>query len=186
MHRTVMRAFEGKRDQAGVLFRVDVARDSGLPTLLVQSQEAPDWSGLGANGYLLQPAPDGSPNPACKECDVKLTAGQVLAFRLNANPTFKREGKRLAWLKEEDQIRWLQRKGESGGFRLLQALAAPRGMTTGRKHEEQGSGALSWFVVRFEGVMQVTDAGACVQALESGVGASKSLGCGLLSLAPAR
>ena len=187
MHRTLMRAFEGPRDQAGVLFRVDVSRRTGIPSLLVQSQEEPDWGFLGeARGYLLQPSPDGLPNPAQKQCDPQLTAGQALAFRLHANPTFKRDGKRLAWLKEEDQLNWLQRKGEQGGFRLLQALAAPLGMTTGRKRDERGDQSLSWFVVRFEGVMQVTDPLVCRQALEGGIGASKSLGCGLLSLAPAR
>lgn len=187
MHRSIMRAFEGPRDQARVLFRVDVSHHTGIPSLLVQSQEKPEWGFLdGVQGYLLGLSPDGLPNPACKQFAPQPTAGQVLSFRLHANPTFKRAGKRLAWLQEEDQLRWLHRKGEEAGFRLVQALAAPLGMTNGRKREEGGDQSLTWFVVRFEGVLQITNVAACLQALESGIGASKSLGCGLLSLAAAR
>jgi CRISPR system Cascade subunit CasE len=146
--------------------------------ILVQSATQPDWDYAFHNARHLLAAP-----PQVKPFTPGFADGQQLRFRLVANPTFKRAGKRLAWLHEEDQVRWLARKGEQAGFRLLQALATPIGMNTGRKRDEHGDQSLSWFGVRFEGLLQVTDAEACHETLIRGLGPAKALGCGLLSVA---
>ena len=86
--------------------------------LLVQSFGQPDWSWLGepgAQGYLL---PLSEPNPAVKPISLPLSAGQILAFRLRANPTVKRQKERVGLMREEDQLAWLRRKAEQSGFRL--------------------------------------------------------------------
>lgn len=186
MHRTLLQAFVGDRAAAGVLFRVDLARRTGVPTVLVQSTELPDWTFLHSHPtYLLFPAPDGKDNPSCKPWNPQFAPGQLLAFRLLANPTFKRQGKRLAWLQEKDQLRWLQRKGAQNGFRLRQVMAVPQGLRRGRKRDDHGEHLVSHFAVRFDGLLQVTDPQACRRAVERGLGPGKAFGFGLLSVAPA-
>jgi CRISPR system Cascade subunit CasE len=184
MHRTLMHAFAAVREESSVLFRVDAHRRTGVPAVLVQSKEQPHWNFLHRMGRYLFVASNETNNPACKSCDPKFTTGQLLAFRLHANPTFKRHGKRLAWLRERDQLNWLTRKGDEAGFRLIQALAQPIGMNTARKRDAHTNHDLSWFAVRFEGILQVTDPQPFHQALLQGIGPAKAFGCGLLSLAP--
>jgi len=144
MHRTLMRAFpkaptdkEGKaREKFGILFRADVDDRCNRVIVFVQSIIKPDWSFLdGHSDYLL--ADSDLPNLACKEVTEayrELQDGQVLSFRLRANPT-KRigkvikgdsglKGKRVGLLREEEQIAWLTRKGHErekgmpGGFEI--------------------------------------------------------------------
>lgn len=142
MHRTLMRAFPKREDQAeakarekyGVLFRAETDVKSRLVKVYVQSLVEPDWSFLdGLNGYLC----DGAEALAYEHKDIwptwqKLQSGRILSFRLRANPT-KRiakegdplKGKRVQLLREDDQIAWLLRKGRElgkdmpGGFDLL-------------------------------------------------------------------
>lgn len=88
LHKTIMSAFPDNLDPETerVLFRLDQSRSGDLH-LLVQSQGAADWGQL-TSGYLL----DVPGNPATKAVDLRLQPGQMLAFRLRANPT-KRLGK---------------------------------------------------------------------------------------------
>lgn len=147
MHKTLMRAFSKAsddtkvkaRDEFGVLFRADVddRRNEVKVKVYVQSATEPDWSFLATRrDYLLADADP--PNPACKNVTgayQQLKNGQILSFRLRANPT-KRiakvteedsdlKGKRVGLLREEDQIEWLIRKGKErekgkpGGFEVL-------------------------------------------------------------------
>jgi CRISPR system Cascade subunit CasE len=145
MHRTLMRAFPqlppqektNAREKYGVLFRADVEDYSHRVVVYVQSVVKPCWSFLdGVEGYLLADAEP--PNPGCKSIERaygKLRAGQVLAFRLRANPT-KRiwkvaageealKGKRVGLLREEEQVAWLVQKslererGKPGGFEIV-------------------------------------------------------------------
>jgi len=152
MHRTLMHAFEGHftngevnpREKAGVLFRADVSEGHDRIIVYVQSIVEPDWSFLdGVPDYLL--GRSGLPNPACKDVSSayqRLREGQILSFRLRANPT-KRigqvvgdnpelKGKRVGLLREEEQIAWLKRKGHEresgkpGGFELPSQPAIPQ------------------------------------------------------------
>jgi len=141
MHRTLMRAFpevsiaegDNARERYGVLFRADMDDSGDRVKLYVQSIVKPDWSFLaGLDDYLME-EPD--PPKDFMEAYQKLQSGQVLVFRLRANPT-KRiakpgdgsaylKGKRVGLLREEEQIAWLIRKGlerekgKPGGFEIL-------------------------------------------------------------------
>jgi CRISPR system Cascade subunit CasE len=181
-----------------LLFRVD--GDRGPPTVLVQSDVEPDWQCL-PDGYLLTA-------PACKPLDVSFTAGQRLRFRLRANATKRvaaknpqlgatMVGKRIGLNTEIEQIRWLQRKGEVGGFTIPGEWVAANHPETGepielpnfrvdaipegRVRNLKGSdGALA--AVRFEGVLVVTDPTQFRATLFAGIGPAKGLGFGLLSV----
>ncbi|MCX7599827.1 MAG: type I-E CRISPR-associated protein Cas6/Cse3/CasE [Armatimonadetes bacterium] len=187
LHRTLLRAFPERLPQSErVLFRVDVDRRTGVPTVLVQSQSQPDWSFLADRPDYLLRVPPPLENPAWKPYHPSVGVGQLLQFRLRANPTFRRNNKRLAWLREEDQRAWLDRQAERSGFRLLQLTVIPQGMATATKYDDSHRHNLRHFAVVFEGVLQVTEPDAFLVAIARGIGAGKAFGFGLLSVAPAR
>lgn len=194
MHRSLMRAFPDDLSEGDerVLFRLDPHPRTAELTLLVQSWTLPDWSWLadpGTRGYLL-PILD---NPAVKSFDLNLTPGQVLSFRLHANPTIRRKftdgtRQRVGLYREEEQRAWLERKAEQSGFRVLFAQTSRRDEVkgvilrkdTGARHK------LCLLAVCFDGMLQVVDPDRLRHAVCRGIGSGKALGFGLLSLAPAR
>jgi CRISPR system Cascade subunit CasE len=189
MHKSLMRAFPdnlAKGDER-VLFRLETARTGAL-TLLVQSLTLPDWSWLAepdARGYLL---PVDEPNPAVKSFDFNLVPGQVLAFRLRANPTVKRrfdsgDHKRVGIYGEEKQIEWLKRKGEQGGFRVLSVRTSNQDTVNGYIRHDKERHKLKLLAVQFDGLLQVTDPDRLCDTVRQGIGSGKGLGFGLLSLA---
>ena len=193
MHRSLMNAFPDDLppETERVLFRLELPGHDGRLVLLVQSRLLPDWSWLAqpnARGYLL-PIP--GPNPAVKQFDLPLAAGQTLAFRLRANPTVKRkfesgDHKRVGLGREEDQIAWLRRKGETGGFRLLSAGASNQTTVGGRIRRNKQTHQLRLLSVQFDGLLQVTDPDQLGETVKGGIGSGKGLGFGLLSLARPR
>ena len=198
LHRTVLRAFpETLPPKERVLYRIDMPRSTGAPAggsvaLLVQSQCEPDWRWAeDVPGYLLCP-------PQSKPIELELRQGQTLAFRLRANPTVKKKshqdgkevpanGVRLGLVREEDQRAWLERKGEQHGFRVLRAAIAPEAMQTAyQPREGERRRRLAHVAVRYDGLLQVTDANFLQEAVRGGIGSAKAFGFGLLSLGPPR
>jgi CRISPR system Cascade subunit CasE len=205
MHRTLLRAFpqdvvhkeRDDDDAAGVLFRVDEQPRTNNIAVLVQSRSAPDWAYLNdkrdarGHAYLQRPPETKSFDPLAR-----LTAGQMLAFRLRANPTKRlgshardENGKRVGLRDEQEQLAWLQRKADAGGFRILRAMVSrdehiedktesPRGNEKAQRH-------LEFVSVQFDGVLQVVSADDLGKAIARGIGSGKGFGFGLLSLAPA-
>jgi CRISPR system Cascade subunit CasE len=217
LHRTVMSAFPDLPDaearaRLGVLYRLDADPRTGRITLLVQSREAPDWSRL-APDYLLETGGE-PPNPACKPLADSYEAiqmGQSLRFRLRANPTRRlarvgpgdrgRVGQRVDLRSEEDQIVWLRRKGEQGGFEVLdvktdrptvdglatanvRTVDEPKVVGRRRTAEAAGGSALTFGSVLFDGLLRVADAERFRLTLHQGIGSGKAYGFGLLSIAP--
>jgi CRISPR system Cascade subunit CasE len=193
MHRSLMRAFSSglAAREERILFRVDDHPRRGLE-LLVQSWETPDWTWLeeaGAQGYLRLTE---QANPAVKPFDFRPAAGQVLAFRLRANPTRRLgrgaaegAGRRVGIYREDDQIAWLERKAQQHGFRVVQASvnSGSKAENQGAIHRAHASHDLKLLSVQFDGVLQVTDPDKLVAAVENGIGSGKGFGFGLLSLA---
>ncbi len=103
-------------------------------------------------------------------------AGRRYAFRLLANPTVCRAGKRVPLLRQAAQTEWLERKGARHGFSLLSAAITGRSRWTHKN--------ISAEQVRFDGILQARDPARLREALTAGIGPAKAFGCGLLSLAP--
>lgn len=193
-HRTVMSAFpETLPEDERVLYRLDVQPRTGQMVLLVQSHSAPHWAGLADKDYLLPVDPFSDMlNPAVKTIELSLQAGQILSFRLRANPTKRlmkdiperklRKGQRIGLFEEPDQLAWLQKKAGVHGFAVGNVHIVDEGLNGGKTKDNH---QLKFFAVRFEGYLQVTDPNKLVQAVESGIGPAKAFGCGLLSLARA-
>lgn len=221
MHRTLMHAFDGypvcdgerPREKFNVLFRADVDDQNSRAVVYVQSIVAPDWSYLDkCKNYLL--FDESAQNPAYKNISLSYRGfrnGQTVAFSLRANPT-KRiakpskgddilKGKRVALLREEEQIDWLVRKGDErekgcpGGFEILakeiqeqngeirkimHVNTTPEGKQTGCKKDEKGEHRMTQLTVRFDGLLRITDPDSFREALIRGIGPAKAFGCGLM------
>ena len=207
MHRTVMSAFphvEGTPDaraELAVLYRLDIWERSGDVVLLVQSRVSPDWSHL-AQGYLAASTGEVE-NPVAKDVSKVLEAlheGQMLRFRLRANPTKKIEtkstpdgrrqnGRRVDLRTEQLQLEWLARRAEQAGFVLVPTL--PRGdvpaVRVGASEKVVGRRRpISLATVLFDGLLEVADSGMFRHAIADGIGPGKAFGCGLMSIAPHR
>lgn len=196
LHRTLAHAFptplgQDYRATHGVLFRVESGAVLGAPpTVLVQSITAPVWQALPAD-YLLQLA-------QCKPLAPTLAPGQVLGFRLLANPTKKvtaagqRQGKRVALLdtSQTDELtpaqQWLRRKAELSGFEVLHSFAEAFSPGNRRSMDKANSlpakEQLPLYGVRFDGLLRVHLPELLTQAIQQGIGPAKAFGFGLLSL----
>ena len=184
LHQAVYRAFPDDNDDGPgrVLYRIDENQRLGTISLLVQSEKRPDWSKADfIEDCLLEPV-------ECKIYSPELQTGQALRFRVRANPTIKKKldgkenGYRLGLLREEDQIKWLNRKAGESGFSVMSCRTSPEGMTYDDKSfKEQDK--LRHFAVRFEGVLKITDKELFAETIKKGIGSAKGFGFGLLSLA---
>lgn len=205
MHRTLMNSYPHARaeNRCDLLFRLEPAR-MRPPIVLVQTRNTPDWSGLPA-GYLLDPA-------EYKCLDLAVSAGQRLRFRLRANPAKRvsaknqrlgavMAGKRVGLVTEAQQIRWLLRKGENGGFRIPGQWVDADDLETpgtdqlpnfsvdvvpeGRDRNGKPGHGGEFLAVRFDGTLIVTEAQRFEVTVAEGIGPGKAFGFGLLSLARA-
>lgn len=201
MHRTVCRAFPEanykQNEPLGILFRVDVHPRTRIPTLLVQSQQKPDWEFLAQekSGYLLgdQDLPLDVENPSFKELDLRLGEGQTLAFRLRANPTVKKDregkkqGRRVGLVREADQYKWLERKFQAAGVSLVSVNIVNEQTARGKLFtEKEDEKRMRFLSIQFDGILQVKNPLQLAETIYAGIGSAKGLGFGLLSVAPVR
>ena len=176
LHRTLMNAFPDQMPaDERVLYRVEHTSGQAGATVLVQSQTRPDWSSverLNDMRYLRR-------LPQVKSFAPQVQAGLQLHFRLQANPTVKRYGKRYALYAEEEWMSWLERKGQAHGFAVepLDVRCVKLGNHYGQRRRQ------TWHAVQFDGLLRVSQPPAFSAALRRGIGSGKAFGFGLLSAA---
>lgn len=183
MHRTLVRAFVQDEAQTPprFLWRVEPENISHMPVVLVQSVHAAQWLILEAmRGYLKQTEGRKSAETKQVQLDALIQPQARYRFRLFANPTVTREGKRHGLASEDTQLNWLGRQSQRLGFNVQAAR-----VTSSDVLKSHGK---SIHVQRacFEGVLQVTDPKVLITAVRDGIGPAKAFGCGLLSLARLR
>ncbi|MDX2007840.1 MAG: type I-E CRISPR-associated protein Cas6/Cse3/CasE [Meiothermus sp.] len=175
LHATLCRAFVPK-DQISprFLWRLEEIK---TPQVLVQSPESPNWEILFQRfpGYFAQ-APGSKPLPL-----EHLQPAQTLRFRLKANPTVTKQSKRHGLKEMAEQLEWLNRQGEKGGFRVLGAMVAQSERVKMHKHAS-GSPIVVQSVL-YEGHLKIADLESFKRTLATGLGHAKALGFGLLSVA---
>jgi len=175
LHRTLMSAFPADLpEDERMLYRVEDQRPGQLVTVLVQSRHEPLWhevSRLALHDYLAQEA-------NVRRVAPTINTGDSKQFRLQVNPTVKREGKRHAIYAEDALLEWLQRKSQTHGFTVdpLNVVTVKLGKKHGKRRQQ------TWHAVQFDGRLQVTDATAFTETLISGIGSGKAFGFGLLSI----
>jgi CRISPR-associated protein, Cse3 family len=181
LHRSLLKAFPDKADggPGRVLFRLDMNEQTGGISVLIQSEKKPFWTNL--NGYT-----EFVTECKCKEFKPALAPGQVLRFRLRANPTkrSKSTGKREGILKTEEQVEWLRKKGMNGGFEVCEVFTVDEGFAKDKMTDTDNAGHhTNMLSVRFDGLLRVTDSDAFQSTLRDGIGSAKGFGFGLLSVA---
>ena len=189
LHQTLRWAFAGAGEVPGPLPEGEriLWRDDGPQGILVQSVTAPDWDAIAARH------PDYFRDVQVKPFGLSsLQAGQPLAFRLRANVTVNRfrdgqdkqadpRTKREALRGAAEQVAWLERQGERGGFSLIGTDIVQCGNV--RLYKARGGAPMTLFAVTFEGLLRVEDPAQLTQTVQGGIGKAKALGFGLLSLA---
>lgn len=176
------------------LWRIDQL--DGKRYLLVLSEEKPDAEKLatyGVAGTVMTKSYDGLLN--------SLQGGQVLQFRLTANPTHTitkpgdRQGRVVPHITIEQQRQWLLDRAEKSGFQLIQQTTVedPDGEPTwsfnivGREwpvlHRKTGRG-VRLSRVTFEGLLRISDIASFKETLTQGIGREKAFGMGLMTIIP--
>lgn len=187
LHAIVERA-SGDPESSRALWRLD--RGIGRHVLFIVSPRKPDAALLAEQlGSALTEISSFSYDRFL----ASISAGQEWQFRLRANPTkaLRQEGarsKRVALIKENDQIAWLIRRGEQrGGFEIPQnRLAVPEVViqTRGADEFRRRDATVTLGTVVYDGILRVTEPDALRAVLVGGLGHGKAYGCGLLTLAP--
>lgn len=176
MHRTVMRAFpDGFNGRA--LFRLELPREHPWATLYIQSDVQADWCFLrNIEGYLAQCRD----NPGQKRFAPQFRTGDRFIFRLRANPTVKRDGKRFALFRENEQLNWLKRKMENAGAAILNVRTSAGDW---HRFSDNDGRKATIYGVTFDGGLELSRPEPFMEALINGIGSAKGFGFGLLSLA---
>lgn len=188
MHRTLARAFAPNESSAPhrFLWRLERRTDSRssaayanahASVLLVQSVQAADWSVIDS---LYDYAHEIRPNKLV-DLEQLVRVGARYRFRMLANPTVTRAGKRYGLMREDEQLAWMSRQGERHGFAILGCV---RG-TDQRMQVRQGrtGNCITVHTALFDGMLQAVSAERLRQGVLNGFGHAKALGLGLLSLA---
>ncbi len=209
MHQTVLSAFpllskEEKQRKGSarlyfnILYRIDKNNQNNQIFVLVQSKTEPDWSKLPQHYSLDFNNNSGIFVKNIKELPFKIDENSNFAFKLRANPTQKKSDRsnknrnRIPFMKEQDQIKWLLRKGQLHGFQILSlklnkdipnVLLQDQSVYQGKKKEGKKVHKLTFFSVLFEGIMKIIDKKKFVLALQNGIGSGKGFGFGLITLA---
>lgn len=189
MHRSLLKAFtqNGNLAQNRILFRIESPEQNNISAgidVLVQSQNLePDWNNLTVkeNYFLIA--------PQTKKVNITTLPKGLYKFKLVANPTIKRNGKRFGLYKEEEQIQWFKRNGLQHGFEPVFLNCSD--FTIGSKSktfkmkDEILKSEIYHYGVSFQGILRVSDSDKIIKALQSGIGSAKAFGFGLLTIARA-
>ena len=183
MHATLSRAFsepEAKCTAGEFLWRQEEwPGNYGRSRLLVQSRSRAKWEHLPHSWFEGKPR-EGASLVGSLFGSSNLQ-GSPYRFRLRANPSVCRNGKRIGLMKQVEYDAWLIRQGTQHGFQVLSSWPSQELLITARQH---AGNSISVFTVLFDGVLAIVEPEKFVNALSSGIGRAKALGLGLLSVHP--
>lgn len=174
VHQRLMMAYG---EDPRLLFRIEIEPDPGF--ILVQSHTIPDWQRAFEKFNVLGGLPEYKP------FNLSLIQGGLYRFRILANPTVKRKGKRFGLTREDEQTAWLARKLEAAGAGLHSCLVKPWRLQRSERNPEKDSNHQTHLAVLFEGLLEARNPGELVSTVSIGIGSAKAYGFGLLSLARA-
>lgn len=175
MHSTLMRVVEESASRP--LWRIEQQLDVSMTaSILIQSEGVPDSEALRAYAPKYFRKFDSKQNVLLEN----LANGQVLNFRLRANPTVTREGKRHGLDDVDEQLAWIERQVTRAGGELLGAETSnPAKLKMVRRSQ---SSPIVILGVTFDGQLRVLDDLLLKVAVRTGIGPGKALGFGLLTL----
>jgi CRISPR system Cascade subunit CasE len=175
VHQRIAVACEGDNR---FLFRIE--SDVNPITILVQSHVIPQWErSFDDLAVLSIPA-------EWKVYQPKLQIDYPYQFRLLANPTVKRDGKRLGILEDDQQKSWLKRKLEDSGAQVLECHIKPQGLQRSQRNSVKDPHSQTHLAVQFDGVLKTSSPRQFWDGMQAGFGSAKGYGFGLLTLAQIR
>ena len=178
LHRSLMKAFNSTREEAGLLYRI--FRTDHSIYIYAQSMLCPQWDRIDKAGYHCDRMQDISALITAFRTDT------VLQFSLLAYPAKKVKGtgknsKRILLHSEEERLNWLNAQGEKYGFIVISVReTAEERLLSGNK----SSGSFSLNGIVFDGVLKIRDAAKFTDAFQRGIGAEKAYGFGMLMVGP--
>ena len=172
----------GKQGHDRKLWRLDNFK--GQPCILLLSKQKPDLRGfIEQFGFNDTPWEIRDYEPLLN----RLQKGQKYHFRLAAYPSHsvkpngeQGRGHVVPHVTVDYQKKWLAERSEKHGFSLLQFDIVARSIKRFFHYKQQ----VSFTMVVFEGVIEITDAESFRSTLVQGIGREKAFGCGLLTIAP--
>ena len=172
LHQVVMNGFKVNDDRPRVLYRMEPEINQDRIIVIVQSFVEPSWT-------VEDTLKAGMTEPRIKTYAPAIKREMALRFRLRANPTVTREGKRYGLIRDEALEGWLIRWEERLGVKFASFNVVDEGYLIGFK----GKGRIRIKAARFDGRLVVQDVDAFLSHIESGIGPAKGFGCGLISVA---
>jgi CRISPR system Cascade subunit CasE len=182
LHRLLWRCFPGEPDRKrDFLTRVDTLEGAFRLWVMSPSQPScPDWCPL--QSFTL------------KEIAPSFLSHRYYVFDLRANPSKclvqrnergerKKNGKRVPLIDPDELRAWIVRKGEAGGFRIIEKTPLEIGPMI-KSHFRKKDHAACHGGVQFRGMLEVTDPNRFAETYHTGVGSAKGFGFGLLLLVP--
>lgn len=175
LHSTIRRLVEHSNERP--LWRLEEGIQFGSPpAVLIQTSFTPDIDNLREYDPKYALSFEARKNKLIDNVSV----GDVLCFRLRANPTVMRERKRHGLFREGDQHNWISRQIEKSGNRLLEVTIS-RSQTENFRKRFRGPSITLQSVV-FDGKIEVLSPTGLKQIVTDGVGPAKSFGFGLVTL----
>lgn len=172
-HRTLTRAVADGPDAVPgrFLWRQERAESGEPPVILMQSDVEPVFSRL-PDGYLAE--------GLTREWNPTVADGAMLQLLVRACPEVTREGKRRPLRTTEEQVAWMQRQARNNlGLEPISIGVTGSGVITARRRQ---AGTITATAAQFEGVVRVADAERLVTGIRNGIGHTKLLGLGLVSV----
>lgn len=167
-----------QRDELGFLFRIE--RDAD-PRIIVQSKLKPNWEYAFQNAdWLLKP----ETKPIVRIFETSYSRGEKYKFRIVANPTVKRNAKRVSLKDQGEQLAWFYKKSTEIGSKILEINVTESNLHIFKdiKHLNSKNNQITLFSVTYEGILEVATQESLSNAVIKGIGPAKGFGCGLLSL----
>ena len=186
MHSTLCRIFSKKEQKSApglFLWRLEPGTISNeMPQAIIQSFELPEWSRIGIDDWLSEePSSPLDVKQKLKLNPDSLLKGMRFRYRLRANPSVRRNGKRIGLYKPEEQDEWLVRQGKIKGFIPETIHRSQERMLTGKR---RSGDPIRVFSVLYDGILRVEDSLLFIDAVANGLGHGKTMGLGLLSIVP--
>lgn len=185
MHSTLCRAFSepGTKCPLGtLLWRLEPERNkAGMPIVIVQSQAIPEWQRINPKEWFWeQPS---LPINIDEKLNPYIKIGYKFRYRLRANPSVKKDGRRFGLYDADSQITWFQRQSEKKEceFKALTIHRSDEKMLFGQKRDEH---PIHIFSVLYDGILEITNVQSFKRIINDGVGHGKAMGLGLLSVVP--
>lgn len=175
MHATLMRLTDDASTRP--LWRLRSGRTTEPPTVLVQTDDAPDPTRIPMSDEPYYRSFDSRHNRLLDA----IKGGDILRFRVRTNPTVKRAGKRHGLLHQDRQLAWLARQLDRSGADLQTAEPTQVAREILRRRRNEKPIVLTG--VTFDGLLTVRDPDVLREAVRHGIGHARAFGFGLITLA---